>query len=285
MAEKILITGAKGFFGTRFCKFYQDRYDVYGTDKDDTDITDEQAVMMLVKNIQPDYIIHTAAVPVTNFCNANPGLAHTINVDGALNVAKAAAAVKAKMVLLSTEQVYNGNPEKGPYKETDTPLPNTVYGMNKVEAELRLKEMLEELWVLRFTWLFGLPERNCPMNPNILWNAVQIAMCGEQVKVTDNEFRGYTYVYDVISQFDKLFSLPFDTYHVGSRNDLSRYDMICTIFNTLGLSSRIDDLLIKQHGDYRDDRLDTSKIQSLGFHFDQSVESIQKCIAEFSYKF
>ena len=44
---------------------------------------------------------------------------------------------------------------------------------------------------------------------------------------------------DVIDQFDKLFSLPFDTYHVGSRNDLSRYDITCHIFRELGLESRI----------------------------------------------
>jgi len=62
MMEKILITGAKGFFGTRFCRFYQGKYDVYGTDKDDTDITDERAVNQLVSQIKPNYIIHTAAI-------------------------------------------------------------------------------------------------------------------------------------------------------------------------------------------------------------------------------
>ncbi len=282
--KRILLTGARGFFGTRFCKYYQGIYDIHGTDKDDTDITDERAVNQLVEQVKPDYIIHAAAVPVTDFCNANPDLVHTINVGGAINIAKAAAAVNAKMVLLSTEQVFNGNSEKGPYKETDTPVPDTVYGMNKVEAEHKVKEVLEELWVLRFTWLFGLPERECNMNPNILWNAIQIAMKGEPVKITDNEFRGYTYVYDVIEQFSKLFSRPYDTYHVGSRNDLSRYDMTCHIFEQLGLGPRVQDLLIKVHGDYRDDRLDTQKIQSLGFHFDDSVESVKKCINEFSYR-
>jgi dTDP-4-dehydrorhamnose reductase len=284
MMEKILITGAKGFFGTRFCKHYQGKYEIYGTDKDDTDITDEKAVSQLISQIKPAYIIHTAAVPVTNFCNENPQLAHKINVEGALNVAKAAKVAHAKMVLLSTEQIFNGNPEKGPYKETDVPQPDTVYGQNKVEAEAKLKEIIDELWVLRFTWLYGLPERRCSMNPNILWNAVQIALKGKPAQITDNEFRGYTYVYDVIDQFEKLFSLPYDTYHVGSRNDLSRYDITCHIFRELGLESRISDLLVKTHGAYRDDRLDTGKIQSLGFHFDESADSLNKCIQEFYYR-
>jgi len=221
---------------------------------------------------------------VTNFCNEHPDLAHKINVDGALNVAKAATAVKAKMVLLSTEQIFNGNSKPGPYKETDVPEPDTVYGMNKVEVEQKLKDILEQFWVLRFTWLYGLPERGCNINPNILWNTIQIAMKGQPTKVTDNEFRGYTYVYDVISQFDKLFSIPYDTYHVGSRNDLSRYEVTCYILRELGLGSRVNDLIIKEHGKYRDDRLDTQKIQSNGFHFDESVETLSRCIAEFGFK-
>jgi dTDP-4-dehydrorhamnose reductase len=284
MKKKILITGAKGFFGTRFCKHYQEKYDVLGTDKDDTDITDQKAVAQLITNFKPDFIIHTAAIPVTNFCNENPAIAHKINVEGALNVARAAKSVGARMVLLSTEQIYNGNSEKGPYKETDIPVPDTVYGLNKVEAESKIKEYLDEFWVLRFTWLFGLPERGCNMNPNILWNAIQIALKGEPTQITDNEFRGYTYVYDVIDQFDQLFALPYDTYHVGSRNDLSRYDVTCHIFRELGLESRIDDLLVKTHGPYRDDRLDTGKIQSLGFHFDESIVALNKCIREFYYR-
>ena len=283
MMKKILITGAKGFFGARFWKAYQGKYDVCGTDKDDTDITDEKAIAQLITQFKPDYIIHTAAIPVTNFCNEHPDAAHKINVDGALNVARAAKTVHAKMVLLSTEQIFNGNSEKGPYNENVVPVPDTVYGLNKVEAEKKVKEILDELWVLRFTWLYGLPERGCGMNPNILWNSVQIALKGEAVQITDNEFRGYTYVYDVIDQFEKLFDLPYDTYHVGSRNDLSRYEMTCHIFRELGLASRIDDLLVKTHGPYRDDRLDTGKIQSLGFHFEESALSLSRSIREFHY--
>ena len=215
--EKILITGGKGFFGTRFQNHYKGYYDVYATDKDDTDITDSEAIQHLITKFKPNYIIHAAAVPVTDFCNQHPELAYKINVEGAVNVAKAAKAVGAKMVLLSTEQVYNGNVEKGPYKETDIPVPDTVYGQNKIEAESRLKKILDELWILRFTWLYGLPERNCGMNPNVLWNAVQIAISGVPAKVSDSEFRGFTYVHDVIDQFYKLFSLPYDTYHVGSK--------------------------------------------------------------------
>ena len=148
---------AKGFFGSRFCKHYRDVYDVYGTDKDDTDITDEKAVHQLVAQIKPDCIIHTAAIPVTDFCNEHPEKAHLINVQGALNIAKAADAVNAKMVLLSTEQIFDGNPESGPYKETDVPVPDTVYGQNKVEAEKKLKEVLDELWVRDSPGFMGCP--------------------------------------------------------------------------------------------------------------------------------
>lgn len=279
--EKILITGASGFFGSRLGSYYEEKFDIYRTDKNDTDITNEDSVRLLVSQIKPNYIVHAAAVPITSFCDSNPELAHKINVRGAVNIAKAADSVKAKVILLSTSQVFNGNAEPGPYKETDKPNPSTVYGENKLEAEKLLSELIEELWILRFTWLFGLPERRMSINENILWNTIQICMNGKPTKVTDNEFRGYTYVYDVIEQFNKIFSLPYGTYHVGSQNNLNRYEMTCFIINKLGYSSQIEKLIVKTHDTYRDLRLNTSKIKSNGFAFENSEISIEKCLHEY----
>lgn len=279
--KKILVTGGKGFFGSRFYQHYKDRYDIILTDKEDTDLTDYTAVKALLGHVKPDVLIHAAAIPVTDFCNQNPELAHKINVESVQYVAEAAKKIGTQLVLLSTEQVFNGNSEPGPYQETDTPLPDTVYGENKVEAEKLVGQILEDYWILRFTWLFGLPERGCAINPNVLWNTVQAALRGTPTQVSDEEYRGFTYVYDVIDQFEKLFALPSGLYHVGSRNDLSRYQVSCEILRAMGLGSRIEELLIPKAGAYRDDRLNTNKIQSMGFHFDDSVTAIQKCLKEF----
>jgi len=286
--KKILLTGGNGFFCTRFTKKYQNDYEILSTDLPGLDITDEKGVMEAFKTFNPDIVIHAAAIASTDFCNNNPETAYKVNVIGALNVAKACKEVNAKMVFISTEQVFNGNVESGPYTEKDIPSPDTMYGKNKFEAEGLLKEILNELWILRFTWLFGLPERNCGMSPNILWNTLSMVLEGKKTKVTCNEYRGLTYVYELVDQFPRIFEIPYGTYHVGSHNNLSRYDISCLILKEAGLENRIDELLEKDTEKYskhhRDARLCTDKIRSYGIEFSDSKDAIKRCLEEFKFK-
>ncbi|PSW06564.1 SDR family oxidoreductase [Photobacterium lipolyticum] len=285
MKKKILLTGANGFFGTRFIKAYQHQFEIYATDVEQLDITNSEQVMATFAEIKPDYVIHAAAIAVTDFCNQHPEVAHKVNVDGAVNVAKACREVGSKLVFISTEQVFNGNKESGPYNETDLPEPDTVYGQNKLEAEGKLKEILKELWVIRFTWLFGLPERQTNINPNVVWNTLQSLISGTKLVERTNEFRGLTYVHELIDQFDKIFEIPYDTYHVGAKNDLSRYDIARHILVELGQQERLDQLLEGIEGQtVRDIRLDTSKLAAHGITFTDSHEAINCCLNEFSFK-
>ncbi len=286
--KKIFLTGGNGFFGKRFTNAYSSMYEVLSTDVDTLDITDERQVIRTIIDFKPDYIVHGAAVADTGFCDKNKELARKINVDGAKNVAEAAKEVDAKLVFFSTEQVFNGNTKGAPFKEIDEPVPNTQYGITKLEAEGELRKIHDKLWILRFTWLFGLPERNLAINPNILWDTINAAIKGEVQKVPCNEYRGLTYVYDVIDQFEKVFDLDYGTYHTGSNNDLSRYDISRFILEKLGMDkSKIGELLVRDEKKYsecaRNVRLDTGKIKRCGFVFDDTVQSIEKCLKEFRY--
>lgn len=282
--KRILITGAGGFFGTRFINRYQGEFEVRGTDVAQLDITDADAVNRILGEFKPDFVIHAAAIAVTDFCNKHPDVAHKVNVQGAINVAKACKDVGAKLVFISTEQVFNGNPEAGPYTEESTPMPDTVYGQNKLEAERELATFLPEMWVLRFTWLFGLPERNTTINPNVIWNATQALFNGETMHERGNEFRGLTYVHELIEQFPKIFEIPYGTYHTGAHNDASRYEIAQHILTELKLGDRIQKVLVQSDAPKtRDVRLDTSKLAAQGIQFTESKQAITKCLKEFGY--
>ncbi|WP_112480343.1 SDR family oxidoreductase [Vibrio variabilis] len=282
--KRILITGAGGFFGTRFINRYRNEFDIKGTDVAQLDITDSDAVSSMFDEFKPDFVIHAAAIAVTDFCNQHPDVAHKVNVQGAINVANACKAVGAKLVFISTEQVFNGNPEAGPYTEESKPVPDTVYGQNKLEAEKELASILPEMWVLRFTWLFGLPERNTTINPNVVWNATQALFKGEVMHERGNEFRGLTYVHELIEQFPKIFEIPYGTYHTGAHNEASRYDIAKHILTELKLESRLSEVLVQSDAPkIRDVRLDTSKLAAQGVCFTESKAAITKCLKEFGY--
>lgn len=283
--EKILLTGGRGFFCSRFADYYRGKFELLITGRHNLDITDAGQVMQVVTEFKPDYVIHAAAIAVTDFCNKNPEIAHRTNVEGAVNVAKACKAVDAKLLFISTEQVFNGNAESGPYDENQLPVPDTVYGQNKLEAEGLLREMLDTLWIARFTWLFGLPQRGCGMAANILWDTVTAILRGEKIVASPNEFRGMTYVFDMIENIMKLFQKPYGTYHLGAANSMSRYETVREIFLAMGLESRMDALLVKDEEKYaqhpRDVRLCTDKAARVGIEFPDTKTAIHTCIKEF----
>jgi dTDP-4-dehydrorhamnose reductase len=283
--EKILITGGKGFFSSRLVQYYRGKYEFLVTDKDELDITDEKSVNEVFEKFNPDIVIHAAAIAVTDFCNKNPEVAYKINVNGAINVAKATKKVGGKLVFISSEQVFNGNTNSGPFKEDDEAVPDTVYGQNKLEAEKLLKDILEEMWIVRFTWLFGLPDRNCGMAGNILWETISSIIKNEKITVSSNEFRGMTYVYNMIENFQILFKSPYGTYHLGSENNQNRYEVVKSIFRKLGLDGRIDELIIEDKEKYktnpRDIRLNSDKARSTGMNFYTTDEALEICIKEY----
>ena len=283
--KKILLTGGLGFFCTRFVARYKNDYEVLVTDKDNLDITDSENVLKVFNEFKPDYVIHAAAIAVTDFCNKNPEIARKINVDGAINVAKACKEIGAKLVFISSEQVFNGNLEAGPYDEEHTPIPDTVYGQNKLEAEGLLKEILDELWIVRFTWLFGMTEKNMNMASNILWETVTSLLKGEKIYASPNEFRGMTYVAEMVENVEKVFSLPYSTYHLGSVNELSRYEIVKHILTEMGLENRIDEVLVKDEQKYKDSprdvRLNTEKARKNGLEFSITKDGLTKCIKDY----
>lgn len=286
--KKILITGGNGFFASRLADFYKNKFDILVLNHHDLDVTDENKVADKFKEFRPDYVIHTAAIAVTDYCNKNPEKAHSINVDGSVNVAKATKTVNGKLIFISTEQVFNGNENSGPYAEEDLALPDTVYGQNKLETEKLLKQIMDELWVVRFTWMFGMPVRNCNMSGNILWETISAIMKNEIIVASPNEYRGMTYVYEMVENFEKIFSIPYGTYHLGSMNEKSRYEVIKLIFSELGLKRRFDELVIEDKEKYklknRDIRLETKKAKNLGIEFENTTDAIRRCIKEYGIK-
>ena len=286
--QTVLLTGGGGFFGTRFEARFRHRYRIVSTDVKELDILDKQRVDDAFRLIKPDYVIHAAAIAVTDFCNENPEKCREINVTGALNIGEACRERGARMVFCSTEQVFNGNSEPGPYAESDAAVPDTVYGQNKLEAEGLLRELLEELVVVRFCWMFGVPERGLPVVNNLLWDTVRSILRGEPTKASPNEFRGVTYVNDVVDRFDRIIDLDPGTYHVGSFTGKSRYELVRHIVSEMGLEKRLEELLLRDDEKYsdhpRDARLDTTKIAEAGIPFPDSVEALSRCIREYSLK-
>lgn len=115
---KILITGGNGFLAGRFAKYFHNLYDFILLGRQELDVRDEKKTMELFQFHKPQIVIHSAAVANTLTCENEPQFSYDVNVKGSLNVGKACLAIKAKLLFLSTEQIFNSKTTRGPHKVT-----------------------------------------------------------------------------------------------------------------------------------------------------------------------
>src|SRR5713101_405074 len=113
--KRILVTGAKGMTGSDLCALAAAAgWKVRAMSRADADITDSRALREAANNFHPHVIVNCAAYTAVDRAESEPELAMAVNGDGAANVARAAAAVGAPIVHVSTDYVFNGN-GRAPY--------------------------------------------------------------------------------------------------------------------------------------------------------------------------
>lgn len=120
---RILVTGGRTGYLGRHVVTASAGHDVVPVGSADADLRDPRAVQDVVARHAPDAIIHTAYV------QSDPEVTGT----GAVHVARAAARIGARLVLVSSDVVFGGSEE--PYDESAVPDPASAYGEAKVLAE------------------------------------------------------------------------------------------------------------------------------------------------------
>ena len=97
------------------------------------DLTNARSVRRLIQRLQPDCIIHCAALTAVDWCEDHPDETRAVNVGVSENLAKSAYESGAGFVYISTDSVFDGT--KHMYREEDQPNPLNLYAASKLEAE------------------------------------------------------------------------------------------------------------------------------------------------------
>jgi dTDP-4-dehydrorhamnose reductase len=154
---RIAVTGAGGGLGRAFLARGAAGHEIFPFTHRELPVEDAPTVMERLGPIEPDVVLHLAAMTSVDGCERDPQAAFRANVRGTLNVAQATMDANALLVALSTDYVFDGEKEE-PYDEGDEPNPVNAYGGSKLRAERAAAEIGVELLVVRTSWVFGAPD-------------------------------------------------------------------------------------------------------------------------------
>jgi dTDP-4-dehydrorhamnose reductase len=125
-----------------------------GLSRGDLDVTDRDAVRLVVDRHRPMLIVNAAAYTAVDRAESEPEAAFAVNAAGPGHLAEAAAAAGISLVHLSTDYVFDGA-KPGAYTEDDPIGPLGVYGASKAAGERAIRERLDHHVILRTSWVFG----------------------------------------------------------------------------------------------------------------------------------
>ena len=245
----------------------QDRLD--GASYRSLDITDEEKVMALIREIRPDAVIHCAAWTAVDAAEDedNQDKVRRINVDGTAYVAAACKTVDAKMLYLSTDYVFNGEGSLPWQADCRDFAPLNVYGRSKLEGEVRVTSALSRYFIVRIAWVFG---KN---GANFVKTMLRVGKGRDFVTVVDDQIGTPTYTPDLSRLLvDMIETDRYGFYHATNSEDayISWADFTEEIYRQAGYSTRVKKVSTEEYGlskarRPRNSRLDKSKLADKGF--------------------
>jgi dTDP-4-dehydrorhamnose reductase len=201
---RLHVTGATGFLGRELTRLAP------AATVERVEVRDPDAVTALFGRLRPEVVIHTAY-------RQHGDDAYAINVDGAENVALAAAAVGARLVHLSTDVVFDGR--KGAlYTEDDVPSPCTDYGRSKADAEQRVVAAHVGALIVRTSLIVGGPGHEPSKQ--------ELASLDPDATFYEDELRSPVQVTDLAAALLELAALDVTgVLHVAGADDVSRAEL------------------------------------------------------------
>ncbi len=227
---RIAITGGRGQLGRALEQALQAHHKPIILDLPECDITQRGEIDHLI-GLEPDLVIHAAAMTDVDGCARNPLAAYRANGVGTHNVARACQRAGAPMVYISTNEVFDGT-KTTPYLELDEPRAINAYGASKLAGERAVQMLLDRFYIVRISWLFS------PNGNNFPKKIIALAKDTSALSVVTDEIANPTYAPDLAHAIARLIETNhYGIYHLVNRGAVSRYDFTAHVLRLAGLGT------------------------------------------------
>lgn len=226
---KVLVTGVKGQLGYDVVNELKKRnHEPIGVDIDEMDITDREAVDSVIKDINPEAVIHCAAWTAVDAAEDEDKreIVHKVNALGTEYIATVCKELDIPMMYISTDYVFNGQGEEPWKPDCKDYAPLSVYGQTKLDGELAVSGLLSKFFIVRIAWVFGLNGKN------FIKTMLNVGKTRDKLTVVCDQIGTPTYTYDLARLLvDMIETDKYGYYHATNEGGyISWYDFTVEIF-------------------------------------------------------
>lgn len=233
LSNAVWITGAKGRIGSYLTHELERRGCQVLPTGTEVDVCDLEAVNEFAATNRPAAVINCAALAGRDRAAAMPTEAYRVNAIGARNVAIASAQIGAKLVHLSTDDVYEQTLRTA-VNEFDTPQPDSVYGKSKLAGETLVAQLNREHVIVRSSWIYA------GLSGGSLRRLIDRARAGEHIAQLSDQVGSPT---SVATYADYVIALmeagEYGTFHVSCAGACSRVEFAREVLELAGLPGEL----------------------------------------------
>lgn len=283
---RILVTGGEGQLGRCIADEVKDSLNEYiFTDVDDFDITDPEAVELMVRCNDFQVIVNCAAFTDVNRAESQEDIAELINATAVGYLAQAAKKYDVLFIQISTDYVFGGNLNNTPCTENQSPNPTGAYGRTKLHGEQAIEQAGCRHIILRTSWLYS------EYGKNFVKTMLSLTESKNELKVVFDQTGTPTYARDlakaIVNIIDQgLYDGNDGIYHYSNEGVCSWYDFTKMI---AAMSGHTACNILPCHSDEFPSPverpaysvLDKTKFKEIfGFGVPYWTDSLQKCITK-----
>ena len=248
--KKILVIGSEGQLGNEIKQLYHQfrKAEFTFTTIESLDVTDQVALKNKITSDSFDYIINCTAYTAVDKAETDEDLADKINHQAVKTIGESSAGMKAKVIHVSTDYVFNGSNFK-PYSEEDQTSPNSVYGKTKLDGELTLLKENSNSIILRTSWLYS------SFGNNFVKTMMKLGNERDELNVIFDQVGTPTYARDLakvilyIIEKDINLAIPFQSgiYHYSNEGVCSWFDFTKTIHEIANINCNVKPIESKDY--------------------------------------
>jgi dTDP-4-dehydrorhamnose reductase len=240
MLGRLVITGAGGQLGGVLAAQASEKGSDQGSEKGSDvlaltssqwDITDPEAAERIVR--KGDVVINCAAYTNVDGAESDESRAHAVNVTGPGHIARACARAGARLIHVSTDYVFGGDPAapRRPYEPSDPTAPLGVYGHTKHAGELAVLDAMPEAVVVRTAWVY-----TGGTGRDFVAVMRRLAAGDGPVEVVDDQCGSPTYVVDLAAALLEVAGAGVSgpILHAANGGETSRFEQARAVFELCG---------------------------------------------------